>query len=88
MTYLTLLSNLKYLIGKLEILNTIEESNDLINEYEAQFETGDDLLPIKQKLNRLETAVYDLENYLLATYDDEDLRLDNLSDDDTADKHE
>ena len=87
MTYLTLLSNLKYLIGKLEILNTIEESNDLINEYEAQFETGDDLLPIKQKLNRLETAVYDLENYLLATYDDEDLRLDNLRDDDTADNH-
>ena len=89
MTYLKLLSNLKYLIGKCNLPSAIDEASDLVNDYdEAHIIEDDTMETLRDKLSILEDAIYDLENYLMETYDDEEMRLDHLSDDDTADKHE
>jgi hypothetical protein len=77
------------LIGKCNLPSAIDEASDLINDYdEAHIIEDDTMETLRDKLSTLEDAIYDLENYLMETYDDEEMRLDHLSDDDTADKHE
>lgn len=89
MTYLTLLQNLKYLIGTCNLPSAIDEASDLVNDYENDHIIEDDCMEeLKDKLSILEDAIYDLENYLMETHDNEEQRLDNLSDDDNAIKHD